>query len=82
MDPEFFDLIGSSYEKIIEEADKPTILPLNLNEEEEEIKTVKQYDIREASLNGVLMVGLQQALLKIDELENRIKELEGGLKNV
>ena len=82
MDPEFFDLIGSSYEKIIEEPDKPTILPLNSNEEEKEIKTIKQYDIRETSLNGVLMVGLQQALLKIDELENKIKELEGGLKNV
>lgn len=76
--PEFFKLIGSSYDKVIEEPiaeeeDQPTILPL----EEKEVKTVRQYDIREASLNGVLMVGLQQALLKIEALENEIEKLKG-----
>lgn len=55
--PDFFNLIGSSYER-------------------EDTKEV-QYDIREASLNGVLMVGLQQALLKIEALENEIEKLKG-----
>ena len=82
-DPDFFSLFGSSYDKVIEEpiteeeeGDEPTIIPL----EEKEVKTVKQYDIREASLNGVLMVGLQQALLQIDTLKAEIEELKKGGK--
>lgn len=93
--PEFFNLIGSSYDKVIEEPiteeesrdeeDQPTVIPLKESEEEleeKEVKTVKQYDIREASLNGVIMVGLQQALLEIDKLKAEIQELKGENKNV
>lgn len=89
--PEFFNLIGSSYNRVIEEPiteeesrdeeDQPTIIPLE-ELEEKEVKTVKQYDIREASLNGVIMVGLQQALLEIDKLKAEIQELKGESKNV
>lgn len=59
---EFFDLFGSSYLREVET--------------DGESKVVRQYDIREASLNGVLMVGLQSALLEIDALKNEIKNLK------
>lgn len=35
-----------------------------------------QYDIREASLNGVLLLGLQSALLEIDKLKQELQELK------
>lgn len=41
-----------------------------------------QYDIRESSLNGVLMVGLQQSLLEIDYLKEKISQLEEKLNNM
>lgn len=40
--------------------------------ETEDGETVQQYDIREASLNGVLLAGLGEALRKIEELEKII----------
>lgn len=55
--PEFFNLIGSSYER--EDTQK------------------LQYDIREASVNGVLLAGLQQALKEIDLLKEEIKIMKG-----
>lgn len=59
--PEFFNLIGSSWER----------------EDEEGNKTM-QYDIRSSSVEGVLMVGLQNALLEIDKLKEEIEELKKG----
>ena len=68
--PEFFDLIGEKGEH-----ERPI-----LNEKGEKTeKTVKetQYDISDISMLGVLWAGLQEALLKIDILEQEIKEMKG-----
>ena len=72
--PEFFDLIGEFGEhkrEILDEKGNPTG------------ETVKetQYDISDISMLGVLWAGLQDALLKIDELEIKIKAMEVN-KNV
>jgi len=39
---------------------------------------VEQFDINQLNINGVLWSGLQQALNKIDELENRLNILENN----
>lgn len=68
--PEFFDLIGEKGEH-----ERP-ILDEN---GEKTYKTVKetQYDISDISMLGVLWAGLQEALLKIDKLEQEIKNMKG-----
>lgn len=67
--PEFFSLIGESgvHERdILDEYGKPT------GETIEEM----QYDISDISMLGVLWAGLQEALNKIDTLENEIETLK------
>lgn len=53
--PDFFRLIGQSYEKE---------------------ENIKQYDIREASVIGVLWSGLQDALCEIDTLKEQINNIK------
>lgn len=69
--PDFIGFIGQEIE-----ASNPDFFNLIGSSYEREDTGATQYDIRESSLNGVLMVGLQQALLEIDDLKNRVQYLE------
>lgn len=60
------------------EANNPDFFKLIGSSYVKEETGIKQYDIRQTSLVGVLWSGLQQALNKIDELENRLNILENN----